>query len=149
VNQTATEAVAGSQGRRAGQRVLVYGLLAAILGMAWFEATLWPLNSWQLFSYTRGPTSSAIEVTARGPEGERSVAVSTLWREYRVLDHALGLTSGAAALDELCRDLLDRVAERRPAVTGLVVERVVSHRPDGPATAAVERSRTTVVRCDR
>lgn len=146
---TAVESELGDRTRGVGPRIVVYGLLLAVLSMAWFEATLWPLNSWQLFSYTRGPTSSAVEIVAIGPDGDETIAASDLWREYRVIDHAVDLAEGAAARDALCRDLLDRVVDRAPEVTSLVIDRVVSERPDGPTTPPVERSRTNLVRCDR
>jgi hypothetical protein len=129
--------------------VVVYGLLLAVLGMAWFEATLWPLNSWQLFSYTRGPSSSAVELLAFGPDGAEPVSPSDLWREYRVIDHAVDHAEGAAAKEALCLDLLERLVEQDPEVTSLTIDRVVSERPDGPATPPVERSRTNLARCDR
>jgi hypothetical protein len=133
-------------------RVVVYGLFAAIVVTAAFDATLWPLNGWRLFSQMREPRSTAVAVVVEGAGGERRLDASTIWREYRSLGHAVALVGrqGSDGLESLCHVLLSEVGATEPGVSGLRIERTSSRLVDDPDTGELRvevEQRSVLQRC--
>ncbi len=132
-----------------GPRVLVYGLLAAIVLMSAFGAVLWPLNEWRLFSTLRTSRSSSLHLIVESPSGETRLKPAELWREYRGVGYTVSFAeeAGADELERVCDVLLEAARTSTPEATALRMERVSSVHPRaGPEAGTLGRQ--VIERCE-
>lgn len=133
-------------------RVLVYGLVTALVLVALSDATLWPLSGWRLFSSLRGPQAGSVAVVVETPRGESLLDSSELWAEYRSVGHAIASAErvgGRTAVEAVCEALAPHVLDREPDLVAVRFDRKSTRLVPGPDGKVVRHrgERSTLVRC--
>jgi hypothetical protein len=132
-------------------RVILYGLPALVLAVAFLGSELWPATEWRMFSGVRTGTQATWLLEVERADGsterhhpEMAGPERRSWRH--LLDRSVGDPARQLAL---CRQWLAEAAGDGPTIIGLSVHRAVIEVPRRAGQSAAVTWRREVVACER